>query len=76
MFSIETPMFCKFDVYNKVYHKNVEIFLSLLCKIWRKTDSITVFDYFMYILPFPSNNLNFLINFRWKLFLKNAQLKL
>ena len=67
MFSVEEVKFRNFHVYNKVNHKNIRIFLSSLCKIWRMTDSITVLDYFMYILPFPRYNLNFLINFRWTL---------
>ena len=59
--------FRDFEVENKVYSKNIPNFLSFLCNIWRTTDSITLMDYFMYILPFRTNNLNFFINFRWKL---------
>lgn len=67
MFSVDEVKFRNFNVYNKVNYKNIRIFLSSLCKIWRTTDSATVFDYFMYVLPFPCNNLNFLLNFRWTL---------
>lgn len=65
--------FRNFEVENKVLSKHIRHYLNFLCNIWRQTDSITVMDYFMYILPFRTNNLTFFVNLRWKLILKNVQ---
>ena len=56
-----------YNSYNHVNYKQIPLFLNLFCSIRRTTDSMTLMDYFMFILPFRYHNLTFFVNIPWNL---------
>ena len=56
-----------YNCYKHLNYKEIPYFLKLFCSIVPTSDSITLLDYFMYILPFRYYNLTFFVNIPWNL---------